>query len=167
MGKRDDFERFYHKNYMQLLLYAKRMVQGNDEACRDIVGDALEQAWRKGYGTDERRLKNYVYTVIHGKCVDYLRRWRAARRHADFFISFYGSQADDDSWREHEQMVEAAVKLLDHLNERTRYVLEECYFHHKRYSEVARELGISTDGVKHHIVQALKMLRAEAGRLEK
>ena len=44
---------------------------------------------------------------------------------------------------------------------RTRYVLEECYFHRKKYAEVAENIGISINAVKKHIMKALNLLREE------
>lgn len=59
-----------------------------------------------------------------------------------------------------ESRIEAVERELDTLPERTRYVLEQCYYRRRSYRDVADELGISTNGVKKHIVKAMAHLRS-------
>lgn len=61
--------------------------------------------------------------------------------------------------KETEDRITKMYNLIDTLTPQTRRILEECYFHGKRYADVAEELNISTSTVKKHIVQALKLLR--------
>lgn len=49
--------------------------------------------------------------------------------------------------------------MLNSLPPLTRRIIEECYFHKKKYKEVAEEMDISPDTVKKHISKALKLLR--------
>lgn len=163
MSKTSDFERFYRDHNTALFYYALRLVE-DEEACRDIVADALEQTWSKMDAIPPERLKNYVYTLVHHKCVDHVRHKMAANRYVTFYLQLYGMQMEDDEWKEHEQLISTAMGLLDKLSDRTRHVLQQCFFHHKRYAEVAEELGISVSGVKKHIVTALKTLRAEMAK---
>ena len=163
MSKQSDFERFYREHHTALFYYALRLVE-DAEACHDIVGDALEQAWSKIDTIDHASLKNYVYTLVHHKCVDHLRHQMAANRYVAFYLQLYGMQMEDNEWEEHEQLIDTVTALLDKLSDRTRYVLQQCFFHRKRYADVAQEMGISVSGVKKHIVTALKILRAEMAK---
>lgn len=160
MSKQTDFERFFREHYTALFYYALRLVE-DEEACRDIVSDALEQTWNRIEQIPPERLKNYVYTLIHHKCVDHVRRQVAANRYVTFYLQLYGVQMEDDEWEEHERLITTVMGLLDKLSDRTRQVLQQCFFHHKRYAEVAQEMDISVSAVKKHIVKALKILRAE------
>lgn len=167
MSTRADFEHFYQQHYMQLFLYAKRLVPRDDELCRDIVGDALAQTWAKIGDIEKGKLRNYTYTLIHGMCVNHIRHTMAANRYADFYLKLYGTHDDENDWMEHEQLVATILQLLNELPPRTRYVLQQCYFEKRRYADVAGELGISTNGVKKHIVSALKKLRVEMAKNHK
>lgn len=160
MSRKQDFERFYREHYDAIFYYALRLVD-DEEACRDIVGEALGQAWEKIDTINAQNLKNFVYTTVHHKCVDYMRRRMAANRYVDFCLQLYDIHVDENEWQEHEQLICTVVELLDSLTPRTRLVLELCYFRRMRYAEVAQELGISVNGVKKHIVTALKALRKE------
>lgn len=163
MNRKQDFERFYREHYNALFYYAMRLVD-DTEACRDIVGEALEQTWARIEQIEPSKLKNFTYSLIHHKCVDHLRHMVAANRYVAFYMQLYSRQVDDDEWQEHEQLISSVTDLLTRLSPRTRYVLEQCYFHHKRYAEVAEDMGISVSGVKKHIVTALKQLRAELAK---
>ena len=131
------------------------------EACHDIVSEAIAQTLSRIEAIEPEKLKNYVYTLIHHKCVDHMRHKMAANRYVTFYLELYGMQMQEDEWEEHEHLINKVMGLLDKLSDRTRLVLELCFFHRKRYAEVAEELGISVSGVKKHIVTALKTLRAE------
>lgn len=163
MSKEQDFERFYREHYDALFYYALRLVD-EGEACRDIVSEALEQIWTKIDVIDPEKMKNFAYSTVHHICVDHVRHQMAASRYVAFYLQLYSRQVNDDEWEEHERLINTVVGLMDKLSPRTRYVLEQCYFHRKRYAEVASEMGITISGVKKHIVTALKTLRAEMAK---
>ena len=65
----------------------------------------------------------------------------------------------DDEWLEREERIRQIEQEVERLPARTRLVLEQCYYHHRTYREVAAELGITPDGIKKHITNAMKHLR--------
>ena len=60
---------------------------------------------------------------------------------------------------EEEERIRQIQKVIDRMPEKTKYVLDQCYMEGKRYMEVASDIGISRDGVRKHIVKALRLLR--------
>ena len=52
---------------------------------------------------------------------------------------------------------------VEELTDPTKTILKECYYENKKYQEVADEFGISTNGVKKHIMKALRLIREEFG----
>ena len=64
----------------------------------------------------------------------------------------------DDTLREHEERLSAAMRVVDTLKEPTRTILVRCYIDGKQYKEVAEEMGVSISMIKKHIGKALKML---------
>ena len=54
--------------------------------------------------------------------------------------------------------------MLGRFSPKTRYILEQCYFHDRRYKDVAEEMNISVNTVKKHIMNALKTFRRELNR---
>ena len=51
--------------------------------------------------------------------------------------------------------------VIKTLSPKTQLVFQECYINKRKYKEVAEELDITADGVKKHIIKALKTIREE------
>ena len=64
----------------------------------------------------------------------------------------------DDTLREHEERLNAAMRVVETLKEPTRTILIRCYIDGKMYKEVAEEMGVSISMIKKHIGKALQML---------
>ncbi len=160
-NKEKEFEKLFTDNYSRLYFYALTYIN-DSETCKDIVSDVFESVWdnydRLGVRGD---LTAYLYSCISNKCIDYIRRQEIEEKYIDFHLkaaelhAYYPNNNEVD-----ERMVKVA-KVIERMPSRTRYVLEECYFNKKKYREVAEVLEITTDGVKKHIMKALKMLRDE------
>ena len=58
-----------------------------------------------------------------------------------------------------DEQITLMYKMISEFSPKTRLILEECYFHKKKYSEVAEELGISVSAVRKHLVSAMKNFR--------
>ena len=69
----------------------------------------------------------------------------------------------DTSPEEREERLQRIEAFIEQLKDPTKTILKECYYENKKYQEVAEDFGISTSGVKKHIMKALKMLREEFG----
>ena len=64
---------------------------------------------------------------------------------------------------EREERVRRMERCLERMTDPTRSIVKQCYYDGKKYREVAEERGITPDGVKKHIVKALRMLREDCG----
>ena len=73
---------------------------------------------------------------------------------------------EEMDWEDRERTLEKIESVCKELPDKTRYILSQCYFHHKTYKEVASELQITPDAVKKHIVKALKILREAVQKSE-
>lgn len=74
MEERFDFADFYECHYRQALRYASMYVFNNEDA-RDIVSDVLLRFLeQKGKLNRERNIVGLFFSMIHNKCMDYLRR---------------------------------------------------------------------------------------------
>ena len=75
--------------------------------------------------------------------------------------------ADGTMEPEFVERVRRMERCLERMTDPTRSIVKQCYYDGKKYREVAEERGITPDGVKKHIVKALRMLREELGCGEK
>jgi RNA polymerase sigma factor, sigma-70 family len=158
-----EFELFFKQNYSRFYYFAFQMI-GDKEVCRDIVSDGFEQTWPIFEQSKKINWTSYMYALIRNKCVDYLRREMVKTKYADFYMAMYDEADEGDGYEEMEEQITQMYKMISEFSPKTRLVLEECYFHRKKYSEVAEELGISVSAVRKHIVNALKEFRKEIAK---
>lgn len=137
------------------------------------VEDVLQELYLKASrasGTDDiRDPRAYLYRLASNLMMD---RWRSARRAAArdgaWRLAVYGSDGsvDDAPSAEAEvdarQRLQAIVKKIDGLPEKTRAVFHLHKFDGLSYAEVAEREGISRSSVEKHMMQALRMLAERA-----
>lgn len=58
-----------------------------------------------------------------------------------------------------EERLQKIDEVRDRMPEKTRRIMDLCYFENKRYEEVAAIVGLSKDGVRKQMIKALGMLR--------
>lgn len=152
------FEDFYRTHYTRLYYYAYDFVD-NIENCKDLVGDVFATVWNDRDHINPETLSAYLYTAVRNRCLNYLRSRRYDEDYRNFCIEAdrLSAQMPPDS---DDERYCAINREIEKLPPRTRFVLEQCYLHNKKYKEVAEVLDISADGVKKHIVKAFATLRA-------
>ena len=153
----DLFNSLYRKHYEQLFYYAYGFTD-DAEVCRDILADVFESLWTHRKKITQETAHSYLYQCVRNKCIDYVRHQQLNRQ----YESFIKGTADTDTDMEPdatEERMQTVQECIDLLPPKTKLVLEECYFHNKKYKEVATALDISTNAIKKHIVKALSVLR--------
>lgn len=155
------FEAFFRNNFERLNLYALHLIN-DEELSRDIVADAMEYAWRNFPERNTVQWYKYSLAFIRNRCLDHIRRKAVHQRYADFFRNVVEHKDTADNMED--ECLQDIMKVIDTLKPKTRLVLQECYINHKTYKDVAEELEISTNGVKKHIVAALKTIREEMAK---
>lgn len=153
----EEFNGIFKQYYSDLFYYAYGFID-NQETCRDLVSDVFGNAWETRHKLKIDTIKNYLYTSVRNGCIRYLRHEQAAQNYIEHII--IAAQADDGIQpEEYEARITHMNSVIDELPEKTRFVLERCYYQNKKYTEVAEELEISTNGVKKHIMKGLSTLR--------
>lgn len=147
-----EFEYHFRKLYLQLGMYALRIIDDEDNA-EDIVEEAFLKAWQTiSSGTIVENFNSYIYRSIRNECVNFLRR---KNNFEDIdAIPEISEEAIDTSIRD------ARIwKAIDGLPEKCR----EIFLMSKRdgfsNQEIADELGISIKTVKNQMTKALSRLR--------
>ena len=155
------FEQIYKENYARLYYYAFRFITDED-TCKDIVNDVFEKAWQNLGKLNPETAGAYLYAQVRNRCIDYLRHQQVEEQYADFYRAITEEDMDT-SPDEREERLQRIEAFIEQLKDPTKTILKECYYENKKYQEVAEDFGISTSGVKKHIMKALKMLREEFG----
>lgn len=153
----EEFEQLFHKYYSRLYYYAYDFVEDIDVS-KDIVSDVFVAIWNKKEQININTVGSYMYISVRNQCINYLQQ----KKKLNDYMHLYSSGTEDESEEDFENLERRIDEMnaeIEKMSPRTRYILEECYFHHKKYKEVAEILGISIDGVKKHIIKAFSIMR--------
>lgn len=151
------FEHLFKRNYVRLCKLAYYYLEDDEEA-KDIVNDVFESAWRHYDSLTDISADSYLCTAVKNRCLNHLEH----RKVRQLFHDQQQRQemyAEEENIEDKESLFQQIEKICDQFPEKTRYIVSQCYFHHKKYKEVAEELAITPDAVKKHIMKALKLLR--------
>ncbi|MBO4485520.1 MAG: RNA polymerase sigma-70 factor [Prevotella sp.] len=152
-----DFEELFRDYYARCYYYAYDILDQEEES-RDVVGEAFLSVWKNRENVDRDKLRAYLFTSIRNKCLTQIGKQKHTYRITDEALRHLAAETDEE-WLEREERIRQIEHEIELLPARTRLVLEQCYYHHRTYREVAAELGITTDGIKKHITTAMKHLR--------
>lgn len=154
--KEKQFKALFEKYYTKLYYSSLAIVRDEDDA-RDIVNDVFAHIWEKHDSFEDTVNSMYLYTSIRHRSLDHLKKKKVRDNYANNYIknNDEGFLYDD----EEEERIRQIQKVIDKMPEKTKYVLDQCYMEGKKYMEVASDIGISRDGVRKHIVKALRLLR--------
>lgn len=154
--KEKQFKALFEKYYTKLYYSSLAIVRDEDDA-RDIVNDVFAHIWEKHDSFEDTVNSMYLYTSIRHRSLDHLKKKKVRDNYANNYMKSNdeGFQFDD----EEEERIRQIQKVIDKMPEKTKYVLDQCYMEGKKYMEVASDIGISRDGVRKHIVKALRLLR--------
>ena len=151
-----DFEEVYRKYYLRLYYFAYDFVEDIDIS-KDIVNEVFEAVWKNWQQIDQERICSYLYVGVRNNCVNHLRRNRPTVSYEQFLNII--AEEDTEYWLEMEELLKNILHEIDQLPPKTRRVMEECYLNDHTYKEAADILGITTSGIKKHIVKGLATLR--------
>ena len=152
-----EFEKLFCENYSRLYYFAFDFVE-DIETSKDIVSEVFASIWKEKGRMDKDKILGYLYVSVRNQCFNHLKKQKNKERLFDYGLS-QNVEDDDEEWRTTEERIDRMTEVMNNMPPRTKFILKECYFHNKKYREVAEILGITTDGVKKHIVKAFALLR--------
>jgi len=151
------FEQLFYEKYEQLYFFAYDYIW-DEEASRDIVSESFGLLWRHRERIDIAKANSYMHTVVHNKCMDFLRTEKRRNRFEEAYPQLH-NEVDSTEWMEREERIAEVMAAVRRLPERTQWVLRQRYEGHRSYQEIADELGISINGMKKLISRTFQQLR--------
>lgn len=157
-AQNDQFDHIYREYYKPLFIFAKRYV-AEDEDCCDLVDDVFEYLWTHFDSINIFTVQSYLYVLLRGKCISYLRRRKVEQKYIDYALASSQMYDTEDHIREMKEREVIIRQVFDTLPPVTRAIFTRCFVEHMKYAEAAEDLQISLGTVKKHIVKALKLIR--------
>lgn len=159
-GDKAAFESVYHLYWEKMYAAAYKRVK-NSEAAEEIVQDLFTDLWqRRGLLPAVTSLSAYLYSAIHYRAIDYIRKEITKNRY-ERYVGLY--RLDFDNTTEDQLLfndLNAYIsKEIETLPVKCREVFKLSRNGHKSNKEIAQALGISEKAVEKHITKALKHLR--------
>lgn len=154
-----EFENIFSGFHERLYYYVLHIVQDN-EVSRDIVSECFGDVWRNRKQVEKTRIPAYLFACARNKSIKYISK----SRHCTYIekcVNRLFVEDGDNKWEERERRYNQVEQIMKTLSPRTQFVLQKCYVEHFTYKEVAQMLGITTSGVKKHIVKGMSILRVK------
>lgn len=152
-----EFEGIYKHYYSRLYHYAYDFVD-DEGASDDIVSEVFSTLWRERAHIRMESLTTYLFVSVRNKSLNYIRHQKSMLAYEAYCKASF-TEEDENYWQTMDERIAEMKREIDKMSEKTRFVLEQCYLENHTYKEVAQMMGISTEGVKKHIVKAFAILR--------
>ncbi len=159
-GNSRAFDEIYHRYWPVMHRLVSRML-GDGDVANDAVQDVFVSFWeRRNTLNANLSLKHYLYAAARNQVLMHIRSSQIASRYLETLRNVLqsGAPAADESLLNAE-LVARFESELQHLPPKMREAFELSRMAENSYKEIAEKMGISDNTVKHHISDALKILR--------
>jgi RNA polymerase sigma-70 factor (ECF subfamily) len=156
-GEDQAFTQLYERWSGRALHYAVRMV-GAREVAEEIVTDAFVTVVQ-GQAAPTGRFRSYLFTVVHRRCLDRMRR-RTTRARAHHLLQPVPETPDPEGRLDRRREVAQLEAAIDRLPEEHRAAVTLFYTQGLPSAEVAAILGITDQQVRSRLSYARRALRS-------
>jgi len=159
-GDKDAFIELYERHHIGLYNYTLHFLKIPDLA-KDVVQDVYLKAWEiRERINPELSFTAYLYTISRNRVFKLMKKIGADEALRQQVMRQLQLNMDDPErkvlWRQYEQTLRNAIGQLPPQRQK---VFRLCREEGKTYEQAARELGISANTVKEHMVLAVKCLK--------
>ncbi len=159
------FDLLFRKYYSNLCNHAVRFVY-SQEIAEDIVAEVFSNFWQKEvYKTINTSYRSYLYTAVRFRSFNYLKYEMGRTSKEDFNEGLtYSNQNSVQKPDEILQFQELSIKIdsvIQHLPKQSKKAFLLHRLEGQKYSEIAKELGITISAVERLISRALSKLREQ------
>lgn len=156
------FAELYSRYRHEVYAYAMSLVKLPDVA-EDLLQDVFVRIWDARRKIEIKKdFRPYLFRVCHNRAYDVHLEIARNQKLKDRLLNHYQVTAGavDPFAEQGSPYVQLLEQALATLSPQRRRIYEMCKREGKSYEEVARELGISTNTVRNHMVQAIALLRS-------
>ena len=137
-----------------------RSPELSDDVCQNVFIKIWEQ---RSQLSSVMEFSAWAFTIAKRQCLDFLKKAACEHSAMSVVLQSYPCTARDceNDYQEHEYM-QFISKVLSRMPLQTQLVFRLCRQQCKSYDEAARELGITRNAIKKHMVRSVRILRQAA-----
>ena len=156
------FESIFHSYYKELVLYAVRFVELQEEA-EEIVQNLFVEIWNKRKELNvHTSLRAYLFGSVRNTSLNYIKHKKVEykyREYNDFHIK-------NENYTEKDILVEEELSsrienAIEKLPPERKKIFIMSRFEQLKYKEIAQKLNVSIKTVENQMGRALKFLKEE------
>lgn len=153
--KRAAIEQLFLQHYVRLRQLAYKLLH-DDEDSKDIVNDVFTRMIQSDIMPLPEKAEAYLFTSVRNRCMDYIAQQQVRQRVERLLPVDDVTSLSETNEEQRYQALRSYVET--ELSEQTRQVFLMRFDKHKKYQEIAAELGISEKTVYKHLHQAITKL---------
>ena len=156
------YVQLFDRWYEPLCRYAFTILRDMDDA-EDVVQKTLCKLWDQRENLSiKSSINSYLYRIVHNESLNAVHQKTSHQEHNLNYISMMNEVDDSVVETVTANDLQLSIdKALATLPPQCRRVFEMSRMDQLSYSEIAKELNISTNTVENHVSKALKILRVE------
>ncbi|MEI8084735.1 MAG: RNA polymerase sigma-70 factor [Paludibacter sp.] len=156
------YEQLFDSWYEPLCRYAFSILRDMDDA-EDVVQKTFCKLWDQRENLNiKSSINSYLYRIVHNESLNTVHQKTSHQEHNLNYISTMNEADNSVAEQITANDLQLAIdKALTALPLQCRRVFEMSRMDQLSYSEIAKELNISTNTVENHVSKALKILRVE------
>jgi RNA polymerase sigma-70 factor (ECF subfamily) len=162
-GDRAAFSELYRRYSSSAFGLAMRIL-GERSMAEEVLQEVFLSVWRRAAGYDPARgsVRSWIFSQIHHRSVDVVRREEAERRRSASTVEREAVESEIDEVAEEDWLRarrEQVRRALEHLSPEQRRMIELAYYGGLTQSQVARETGVPLGTVKSRTLAAMRRMR--------
>lgn len=160
-GNQQAFEILYNKYKTLLYIHAYKKLQDREQV-KDLIHEIFLNIWEKRSTlVIQENFSNYLYHAVRYKVIDVIASKYTAEKYKHF-QSFLDNKTTPADYRVRERILTSIIdKEINGLPPRMREVFELSRVENLSHSQIAEKLGLTTQSVRSHIKNALRILRVK------
>jgi RNA polymerase sigma-70 factor (family 1) len=162
-GNEQSFSEVYYHYYTALYAYVLRLVKVPALA-EDIVQDIFLKIWEVRYQLSRvKHFRAFLFSMARNHTLNILQSIARSNNALPALVRHFQEQRFDDEAlsKDYRKFIERALQAVP---SRSRDIFSKCREQGLSYEEVAKEMGISRNAVKKHMVNTIRTLKEAARR---
>ena len=151
------FESLFREYYSRLYYYALDWVE-EEEVAKDIVSELFSDLWTQYDTWKPDNWQAYLTRAVRNRCLNYLKHKVTERNTLNIYLNEKLALVESDLGAQ-EELMKRVKAVMESLPPRTRFVVEQCYWEGKKYSELATLMDTTPGMIHKHISKALTIFR--------